>query len=861
MELGKTYNPREIEEKWQKFWVEKNLYQAGKDKSKKPFVIMMPPPNVTGTLHMGHVLNNTLQDIYARYMRMKGYDVLWLPGVDHAGIATQNVVEKELAKEGKTRFDLGREKFLERVNEWVEKYEEIIKFALKRLGCSCDWSKYRFTMDEIMSKAVLEAFVKLYKKGLIYRGKYIVNFCPRCETTLSDEEVEREETNGKLYYIKYPLIKGGFITVATTRPETMLGDVAVAVNPDDKRYKNLVGEYAILPFIKRKLIILEDEFVDPEFGTGAVKVTPSHDFIDFEIAKRHNLPFVTVMDTKGIINEEGGEFKGLERFEARNLIIEKLKKLDLLEKVEDYKIILGKCYRCETIIEPYLSEQWFLSMREMAKKAYEAGEKEEVKFYPPSWKKLYDQWLLNIKDWVISRQLWWGHRIPIYYCKDCDNLMAEIQKPLRCEKCNSQNIVQDEDVLDTWFSSWLFPFSTLGWPDRNELLERYYPGSLLVSAWDILYFWVARMIMAGLEFLESVPFRDVLIHGLLRDEKRRKLSKSLGNSPDPLDLFDKYGVDGVRFSILSIAPEGRDIIFSVDKMKIGRNFCNKIWNAFRLLLSYVEENKVFKRELPYELELEDKWILMKFNETLNRVNSGLESYDYPEVAKIIYQFFWLNYCDFYLEAIKDRLKDIKRKEKALKVSLIVFENFLKLAHPLIPFITEELWHRLPFKQEKESISLESWPCVFDINFEKEKEEFEFLIETVNLIRELKGIYNIPSNEKVNVFIKEKKDKRFFELLQLLAKSSTLEVEPTENFLGYVVNGKELLVTLPMGVNIEKEKQRIKKEIIELKNLIKDLERKLTNPEFLEKAPEEVIRKTEEKKKIFVEKLNTLTKYL
>ncbi|MEN3045556.1 MAG: valine--tRNA ligase [Candidatus Hydrothermales bacterium] len=861
MELSKTYNPREIEEKWQKFWVERNLYQAGKEKDKKPYVIMMPPPNVTGTLHMGHVLNNTLQDIYARYMRMKSFDVLWLPGVDHAGIATQNVVEKELAKEGKTRFDLGREKFLEKVYEWIEKYEKIIKSTLMRLGCSCDWTKYRFTMDEIMSRAVLEAFVRLYKKGLIYRGKYIVNFCPRCETTLSDEEVEREETKGALYYIKYPLEKGGSITVATTRPETMLGDVAVAVNPKDERYKSLVGKYAILPFIKRRLIIIEDDSVDPEFGTGAVKVTPSHDFNDFEIAKRHNLPFVTIMDTKGIINEEGGEFKGLDRFEARKLIVERLKNLELLEKIEDYKVILGRCYRCETVIEPYLSEQWFLSMKEMARKAYEAGEKGEVKFYPPSWKKLYDQWLLNVKDWVISRQLWWGHRIPIYYCNDCNHIMSEVKKPSRCEKCNSQNITQDEDVLDTWFSSWLFPFSTLGWPEKNELLEKYYPGSLLVSAWDILYFWVARMIMAGLEFLDSVPFRDVLIHGLLRDERRRKLSKSLGNSPDPLELFENYGVDGVRFSILSIAPEGRDIIFSVDKMKIGRNFCNKIWNAFRLISSHVEENEILERELPMELELEDKWILMKFNETLRKVNDRLENYDYPEVAKLIYQFFWLNFCDFYLESIKDRLKDVEKRKVALKVSFIVFENFLKMAHPLIPFITEELWHRLPFKREKESISLESWPSEFNVSFEKEKRDFEFLKETVNLVRELRGIYNIPTSEKIEVFIGTEKDKRFFELLKLLTKSSVLDKKPSENFLGYVIYGEELLVSLPKTVNIQKEKQRIKKEISELEGLIKDLEKKLSNPDFLEKAPEEVIRKTEEKKKMFEEKLNTLMKYL
>ncbi|MEO0270240.1 MAG: valine--tRNA ligase [candidate division WOR-3 bacterium] len=862
MEIAKKYNPKEVEPKWEKFWTEKNLYQAGKDKNKKPYVIMMPPPNVTGMLHMGHVLNNTLQDIYARYMRMKGYDVLWLPGVDHAGIATQNVVEKELAKEGKTRFELGREKFVERVYEWKKKYEEIIKSQLRRLGCSCDWTRYRFTMDKIMSKAVLEAFVKLYKKGLIYRGKYIVNFCPRCETTLSDEEVEREEVNGKLYYIKYPLEeKGKFVTLATTRPETMLGDTAVAVHPEDKRYKDFVGKYAILPFIGRKLKIIEDESVDPEFGTGAVKVTPSHDPVDFEIAKKHNLPFVTIMDTKGIINEEGGEFKGLDRFKAREEIIKRLQNMGLLEKVEDYKINLGKCYRCETVIEPYLSEQWFLKMKEMAQKAFEAGEKGEVKFYPPSWKKLYDIWLLNVKDWVISRQLWWGHRIPVYYCENCKNEMVSTTHPLKCDKCSSTKIKQDEDVLDTWFSSWLFPFSTLGWPENTTDLERYYPGSLLVSAWDILYFWVARMIMAGIEFLGKVPFKSVLIHGLLRDEKRRKLSKSLGNSPDPEDLFDKYGVDGVRFSLISIAPEGRDIIFSEEKMKIGRNFCNKMWNALRLLLTYIDEGKVLEYELPKNLEFEDKWILMKFNEALKNVNYSLENYDYPELAKSIYNFFWLNYCDYYLEAIKDRLKDEKRKTIALKVALIVFEKFLRMAHPVIPFITEELWHKLPFKREKESISLTEWVTEFDINFEREKEEFEFLIKLIELLREIKGIYRIPLKENIRIFIKEEKDKRFKDLLNYLAKASVLEKEPEKNYLGYVINEKEIIVEFPERINIEEEKIRIEKEIKELENLLAGIEKRLKNPEFLEKAPEKVIKETEEKKRIFEEKLNSLKKYL
>ncbi len=862
MEIGKKYNPKEVEPKWEKFWVEKNLYQAGKDKNRKPYIIMMPPPNVTGMLHMGHVLNNTLQDIYARYMRMKGYDVLWLPGVDHAGIATQNVVEKELAKEGKTRFMLGREKFVKKVYKWKEKYEEIIKSELRRLGCSCDWTRYRFTMDEIMSRAVLEAFVRLYNKGLIYRGKYIVNFCPRCETTLSDEEVEREEIPGKLYYIKYPLEeKNKFITVATTRPETMLGDTAVAVNPDDKRYKALVGKYAILPFIGRKLKIIEDELVDPGFGTGAVKVTPSHDPLDFEIARKHNLPFVTIMDTKGIINEEGGKFKGLDRFKAREEILKELKSLGLLENIEDYKINLGKCYRCDTVIEPYLSEQWFLRMKEMAQKAYEAGEKGKVKFYPPSWKKLYDLWLLNVKDWVISRQLWWGHRIPVYYCEDCKNEIVSAIKPLKCDKCFSTKIKQDEDVLDTWFSSWLFPFSTLGWPSDTPDLKRYYPGSLLVSAWEILYFWVARMIMAGIEFLGEVPFKDVLIHGLLRDEKRRKLSKSLGNSPELENLFDKYGVDGVRFSLISIAPEGRDIIFSEGKMKIGRNFCNKIWNALRLLLSHIEEGEILEYELPSNLFFEDKWILMKFNETLRSVNYSLLNYDYPELSKSIYHFFWSNYCDYYLESIKDRLKDDGKKLHALKVALIVFEKFLRMAHPVIPFITEELWHKLPFKREKESISLTEWVSEFDVNFEREKEEFEFLIKLIELLREIKGIYGIPLKEKMRIFIKEKKDERFVEILDHLAKAIIIEKEPEKNYLGYVINEREIIVEFPERVNIEEEKLRIEKEIKELENLLMGIEKRLKNPSFLEKAPEKVIKETEDKKRIFEEKLNTLRKYL
>jgi len=862
MEIPKKYNPQEVEPRWEKFWTEKNLYQAGKDKAKKTFVIMMPPPNVTGMLHMGHVLNNTLQDIYARYRRMQGYDVLWLPGIDHAGIATQNVVEKELAKEGKTRFDLGRENFVERVYKWKEKYEEIIKSQLRRMGCSCDWTRYRFTMDEQMSRAVLEAFVRLYNKGLIYRGKYIVNWCPRCETTLSDEEVEREEINGKLYYIKYRIKdEEKFITVATTRPETMLGDTAVAVHPEDKRYKSLIGKKAILPFIERELPIIADETVDPEFGTGAVKVTPSHDPNDFEIAKRHNLSFVTIMDTKGIINENGGEFKGLDRFKAREEIIKKLKEMGQLEKIEDYKINLGKCYRCDTIIEPYLSEQWFLSMKEMARKAYEAGEKGDVKFHPSSWKKLYDHWLLNIRDWVISRQLWWGHRIPVYKCESCGELIASITQPEKCNKCGGTKFIQDEDVLDTWFSSWLFPFSTLGWPEETEDLKRYYPGSLLVSAWDILYFWVARMIMAGLELMGEVPFKDVMIHGLLRDEKRRKLSKSLGNSPDPMDLFDKYGVDGVRFSLISIAPEGRDIIFTEEKMKIGRNFCNKMWNAARLLLMYVNENEKFERKLPQNLELEDKWVIMKFNECLESVNENLEKFDYPEVAKNIYHFFWSNYCDYYLEAIKDRLKDENKRKDALNTALLIFESFLKISHPVIPFITEELWHRLPFEKNKESISLTDWPKKFEFNFEKEKEEMDFLISVIELVREIKGIYRLPLKEEINLYLKEEKSERFKKILKNLAYAKVTEKKPEKNFIGYVSNGKEIIVEFPEKINIEEEKERIKKEIDELEKLLTQIEKRLNNPDFLEKAPEKVIKDTEEKKKKFEEKLNTLRRYL
>ncbi|MEO0261701.1 MAG: valine--tRNA ligase, partial [candidate division WOR-3 bacterium] len=723
IEMEKVFKPCEIEEKWFSFWDEKGYFIANNKSKKEKYTIVMPPPNITGSLTMGHVLNNTFQDIIIRMKRMQGYEVLWLPGIDHAGIATQNVVERELAKEGKTRFDLGREEFLKRVWKWKEKYGDLILKQLKKLGVSCDFSRTRFTMDSELSEAVIEAFVRLYEKGLIYKGFYIINWCPRCTTALADDEVEHREIVGKLYFIKYPLKEGGFITVATTRPETMLGDTAVAINPDDKKNKHLIGKIAILPFINREIPIIGDEIVDPEFGTGCVKVTPAHDRNDFEIGERHGLEKVIVMDIFGKMNENAGKFKGLERFEARERIVKELEEMELLSKIEEYKHSIGECYRCHTIIEPYLSEEWFVRMLPLAEKAIEAAKNKEIIFFPTSYEKNYYNWLENVRDWCISRSIWWGHRIPVYECEKCGNIMVKRKTPKECVKCKSKKIKQEEKVLDTWFSSWLWPFSTMGWPKETEDFKKFYPTDTLVTGWDILFFWVARMIMAGIEFTGKVPFKNIVLTGMVRDEKRRKLSKSLGNSPDPLDLIKKYGADGVRFSMCLITPEGQDVLFSEKKMEIGRNFANKLWNASRLLFLNYENEISFDEN---KLYIEDKWILYSLDELIKNVTKDLENFAFVDAAWKCYKFFWNEYCDWYLEFIKDRFKDKEKKKYALYIAFYVIEKFLRILHPFMPFITEEIWQKLPFPDKKESITISEWPAPSGFSYKEEYEDFEFI---------------------------------------------------------------------------------------------------------------------------------------
>ena len=710
-EIPSRYNPKETEDKWYKIWVEKGLFHAAVNSAKKPFTIVIPPPNVTGILHMGHALNNTLQDILIRYHRMKGEEALWMPGTDHAGIATQNVVERSIAKEGLRRETLGREKFIERVWLWKEQYGSTIIRQLKKLGASCDWSRERFTMDLEYSKAVTEVFVRLYEKGLIYRGSYIINWCPRCQTALSDEEAPHHELSGNLYYLKYPLKDSPdqFVVVATTRPETMLGDTAVAVNPKDKRYKKIIGKTLVLPLVDREIKIITDTLVDMEFGTGAVKVTPAHDPNDYAMAKRHNLEFINVMRPDARMNEFAGEYKDMDRFEAREVIVEDLKEKGLIEKIEPHKLSAGHCYRCHTIIEPYLSKQWFVKMKPLAKPAIEAVKKGKIKFHPPRWEKVYLNWMENIQDWCISRQIWWGHRIPVYYCKKCqeNGVIVSRFKPETCHACGSQDILQDEDVLDTWFSSWLWPFATFYWPPEaykqglspkgtvpKDDLRYFYPTSILVTAQEIIFFWVARMIMAGLEFMDDVPFKDVYINGTVRDIEGKKMSKSLGNIIDPLDIIEEYGTDAMRFSLISITAHGQDVFLSKERFEQGRNFANKIWNASRFILMNLEPTLIktdlcvfFKKE---DLDVVNRWALSRFYSTLQQTTKYLENFQFNEAANTLYGFFWHDFCDWYLEIIK---QDIKNPHNQV-VMYKILEKSLRLLHPFMPFITEEIWQSL-----------------------------------------------------------------------------------------------------------------------------------------------------------------------
>ena len=814
---------------------------------------------------------------------MEGYETLWQPGVDHAGIATQNVVERELAKEGKTRFDLGREEFLKRVWKWKEKYGDTIVNQLKRLGISADWSRLKFTLDPDMSRAVLEAFIRLYEKGLIYRGTRIINWCPRCGTALADDEVEHEEKDGSFWLIAYPLAsRNGEIVVATTRPETYLGDTAVAVHPDDERYKHLIGEKVLLPGVdwdrngithdgkevnvSKEIPIIADPRVDPEFGTGAVKVTPAHDPDDFEISMSHKLPIVMIMGLDARMNENAGPYNGLERYQARDAILKDLEEKGFLRGRKPHRLALGTCYRCHTVIEPILSEQWFVRMRPLAEPAIEAVKDGRIKIIPSFWEKVYFHWLNNVRDWCISRQIWWGHRIPIFHCEDCGNNWASREIPEKCPKCGSTKLRQDEDVLDTWFSSWLWPFSTLGWPRETEDIKRYYPTDVLVTGWDILFFWVARMIMAGLEFMGEIPFHTVYLNGMVRDEKRRKLSKSLGNSPDPLDLIDRYGADGVRMGMMLITPEGKDVLFSEKRLETGRNFANKIWNASRLLLI---NSKGFNYVgLPEYLKLEDRWVLTELDKLVLRTTKGLEDYDFNGVARDLYGFTWHEFCDWYLEVIKPRFEDDGERYNALSVAFTVLETLMRLLHPFMPFVTEEIWQRLP-NHKGESIMVSPWPKPLGFEDEDAVYRFEFLKELVSEIREVRALFHVNKEAKLSLFAKIPESKEIIPLLMdklniiefLSGVDEIVETEkPVKRAASVVIRGIPFFIPLE-GVDFEREKKRLTKELEGLNKLIERIESKLNDSQFLEKAPKEVVEKEREKVQRFQEKRDKLEAHL
>ncbi|MBU2541317.1 MAG: valine--tRNA ligase [Candidatus Omnitrophica bacterium] len=870
-DIPTRYNPEKIEEKWYDFWQRQGLFHAEINSRKSPYTIMIPPPNVTGILHMGHALNNTYQDVLIRFARMAGYETLWMPGTDHAGIATQNVVEKAIAKQGLRRQDLGREKFLREVWKWKEEYGLMIIHQLKKIGASCDWSRTRFTMDEDYSYAVKEVFIKLWNKGLIYQDDKVINWCPRCLTALSDEEAPYSELKGNLYYLKYPFQDrpDEFIIVATTRPETMLGDTAVAVNPKDKRYNKFIGKTLILPLINREIKIIADSIVDKEFGTGAVKVTPAHDPNDESLGKRHNLEFVNVMHPDASMNERAGKYKGLDRFKARQMILEDLKTEGLLEKIEDYQLSAGHCYRCHTIIEPYLSRQWFVKMKALAKPAILAVKKGKIKFYPQRWTKVYLNWMENIRDWCISRQIWWGHRLPIWYCLDCKGKpMASIEHPKACLSCKSTNLKQDEDVLDTWFSSWLWSFATFGWPSQSKKVLRdlkyFYPTDCLVTAPEIIFFWVARMIMAGLEFMKDIPFNDVYIHGTVRDIEGKKMSKSLGNIIDPLEVINEYGADVLRFSLASFTATGQDIFLSKEKFQMGRNFANKIWNASRFILMNMGESKLPAVELK-DLNLAERWILSRLQHTIARLRSNLGKYNFSESAKSLYEFFWHEFCDWFIEIAKDDVAKGRLQTKA--VLIYCMSDFLKLLHPFMPFITEEISSLIKAEADNVSIMYGPYPEVntkfIDSRLESEMAVFMSLVKRV---RDLRADLGLDKSDLIDVLVSSdsKKDIAFLESLKHrfkeLTKSKSCEfavsAKKPPKAIADVEGGLSIYIPFAASDTAIRLKT-IEKRIALLTKNSENIASQLKNKQFLAKAPKDVLTRQRDKLQVYQHSLKKL----
>ncbi len=871
--LAKTYDPKEFEGRLYETWLKKGYFSPEIDNNKKPYTIMMPPPNITGQLHLGHALNGTVQDVLIRWKRMQGYCALWLPGEDHASIATEVKVEEELKKKGILKKEIGREAFLKEVWNWAHKYRDRIRKQFMKLGVSCDWNRERFTMDEGLDDAVRNVFVELYKKGLIYQGYRIINWCPRCRTALSDAEVEYDEEEGHLWHIKYP-IKGSseYVVVATTRPETMFGDTAVAVHPDDERYKHLVGKTAILPLTDREIPIIADSYVDMEFGTGCVKITPAHDPNDFEVGLRHNLEQIRVINDDGTMNEQAGKYSGMDRYDARRAAVEELKSLGLLERIEKHVHNVGKCYRCGTTVEPILSKQWFVKMKPLAEPAIKAVKEGDTQFVPERFSKIYFNWMENIQDWCISRQLWWGHRIPVWYCKDCKEVIVSKETPSKCPKCGSIRLEQDPDVLDTWFSSALWPFSTLGWPKKTEDLKYFYPTDVLVTAYEIIFFWVARMIFSGIEFMKEVPFKYVVIHGIVRDSEGRKMSKSLGNGIDPIEVIDKYGADALRFMLITGNSMGNDMRYYTEKVEAARNFANKIWNASRFVIMNLDEGDI-KKDSACNLAVEDRWIISRFNDLVLEVTENLNKFELGIAAQKIYDFTWSRFCDWYIEIVKPRLygNDDASKDSARYTLVSVLKGILKLLHPFMPFITEEIYTHIT--DEDESIVISKWPK-YDPSLKDAASEdmMEVIINAVTSIRNVRAEMNVPPSKKAKMILvtKDSQIKDIIEqggmYFEKLAGASSITVADSKegvpkNAVSAIIDGAQIYMPLEDLVDISKEKERLEREKERLEKELLRLDTKLANKKFVSRAPENVVEGERNKRVKYDEMLRAVLKRL
>ena len=863
-DIAKTYNPAEVEDRIYDFWVKGNYFHAEVDQNKKPYTIVIPPPNITGQLHMGHALDNTLQDILIRFRRMQGYSALWMPGTDHASIATEAKIVEAMKAEGLTKEDIGREEFLNRAWAWRDKFGSRIISQLKKLGSSCDWERERFTLDEGCSKAVKEVFVRLYQKGLIYRGERIINWCPHCKTSISDAEVTYEEKEGSFWHLRYPLTDGsGYVELATTRPETMMGDTAVAVHPDDERYKDIIGKTVTLPIMNREIPVVADEYVEMDFGTGVVKITPAHDPNDFEVGLRHNLPVINIMTDEAVINEQGGKYCGMDRYTARKAVVKDLEEGGFLVKVEPMKHNVGSCYRCNSVVEPRVSKQWFVKMEPLAKPAIDTVKNGEIKLIPSRFEKTYYNWMENIKDWCISRQLWWGHRIPAWYCADCGEVIVSKTDTYTCPKCGSKNVSQDEDTLDTWFSSALWPFSTLGWPEENLDLKYFYPTSTLVTGYDIIFFWVARMIFSGLEYTGKAPFNTVLFHGIVRDDQGRKMSKSLGNGIDPLEEIDKYGADALRFTLATGNTPGNDMRYSSDRVSASRNFANKIWNAARFLLMNLSDNQPAPH-IPDNLSIEDKWILSKFNRLVRDVTDNLDKFELGLAVAKLYDFIWDVFCDWYIELAKTKLGsgDEETAKTARAVLVYVFSETLKLLHPFMPFITEEIWQALPHSGE--SIMVSKWPEYSeDLAFETEEENFQIIMDAIRAIRNRRNEMNVPPSKKAKVVIVSDRAELFescVSFIERLAYASEALCDDNYNPDGavtIVTNAATIYIPMKELMDFSKELERLEKELAKANEDKEFFEKKLNNPGFVAKAPEKVVSAQKEQLVKVLEKIENL----